>query len=328
MNRGPIFLGGLDRSGIGFLCELLESHPRIAMSRRTNYWSYFFNRFGDLNKPENFERCLTALLCFRRTQALQPNPEALRREFFQGETSYARLFALIHEQNARRLGKARWGDKSLNSEEHAQTILAAYPTAKFVHVIRDPRDRHASAVTHRGVGEGKTAEGTALWLWSVRLAERHLESYPGRYKVVRYETLVEHPEETLRDVCEFLDESYDPAMLMVNGRAATAEGGGAEEHQGPHPRPIRTTSVGRFREVLSKREVAFVQLCAGKEMSRYQYPLEPIHLSASEKAQFLLADCPVGLARILGWHTMKAIRDWNGRNPSARRTLALPAAEE
>ena len=328
MDRGPIFLGGLDRSGIGFLCELLESHPRIAMSRRTNYWSYFFNRFGDLSKPENFQRCLAALMRFRRMRALQPNPESLRREFFKGETSYARLFALIHEQNARRLGKTRWGDKSLNSEKHAETILAAYPTAKFVHVIRDPRDRHASAVTHREVGEGKTAEGTALWLWSVRLAERHLRAYPGRYKVVRYETLVERPEETLREVCEFFGETYDPAMLMVNGCGVPGEGGCEETNRGLQPRLIKTTSIGRFRAVLSEREVAFVQLCAGKAMTKFQYALEPIHFSAAGTARFLLADCPINLARMLGWHAMRALRDWNGRNPSARRTLSPPATQE
>lgn len=328
MEQGPIFLGGLDRSGIGLLCELLELHPHIAMSRRTNYWSYFFNRYGELSQPENFERCLAALMRFRRTQALQPQPEALRREFFQGERSYARLFALIHEANARRLGKRRWGDKSLNSEKYADTILAAYPTAKFIHVIRDPRDQHASAVTHRGVGKGKTAEGTALWLWSVGLAERNLQRYAGRYKVVRYEPLVRQPEAILSEVCDFLGEKFNPAMLMMNDDGAAGSTGCAETNPEPRPRNFWTTSIGRFREVLSEREIAFMQLCAGKEMARYHYALEPIHLSAAERMRFYAADYPLNLVRLLGWHGMMAIRDWNGRNPSARRLLPQPARQE
>ena len=72
-----------------------------------------------------------------------------------------------------RLGKLRWGDKSLGAERYADTILAAYPQAKMIHIIRDPRDRYASQFNHRGVGKGQLGAGTALWLWSVRLAERN-----------------------------------------------------------------------------------------------------------------------------------------------------------
>ena len=254
MDRGPIFLAGLDRSGIGFLCELLEAHPHIAMSRRTNFWSYFFNRYGDLSNPQNFERCLAAMMRFTRMQRLQPQPEHLRREFFQGEASYARLFALVQEQNARRLGKLRWGDKSLNSEQHADTILAAYPTAKLIHVIRDPRDRHASAMTHRRIGKGKTAAGTALWLWSVRLAERNLQRYSGQYKVVCYEALVTRPEATLSEICDFVGEEYAPAMLMMDGCGDTSNKGCTDANSRQKPRHIWTTSIGRFRRVLSERE--------------------------------------------------------------------------
>ena len=324
MDRGPIFLAGLDRSGIGFLCELLESHPHIAMTRRTNFWAYFFNRYGDLSNPENFERCLAAMMRFTRIQALQPQPERLRREFFQGEASYARLFALVQEQNARRLGKLRWGDKSLNSEQYADTILAAYPTARFVHVIRDPRDRHASAMTHRGIGKGKTAAGTAIWLWSVRLAGRNLQRYSGRYKVVCYEALVTRPEATLREICDFVGEEYAPAMLMMNGCGDPSNKGCTDANSRQKPRHIWTTSIGRFRGVLTEREIAFIQMCARKEMAHYQYPLEPIHFSPASSLRFFLADYPVNLARMLAWQGLKTIRDWNGRNPSARKLIQRP----
>ena len=147
------------------LCELLEAHPNIAMTRRTNFWTLYLNQFGDLGRAENFERCLAEMMAFRRMQIFCPDPHRLRREFERGEKSYTRLFELLQIQRAERLGKTRWGDKSLNSERFAGAILAAYPGAKMIHIIRDPRDRCASLISHRGVARTEAVSvGSRHWL--------------------------------------------------------------------------------------------------------------------------------------------------------------------
>ena len=57
---GPIFIGGVERSGTSLLYALLASHPNIAMTRRTNMWPYFYKLYGNLAKPENLDRLLSA----------------------------------------------------------------------------------------------------------------------------------------------------------------------------------------------------------------------------------------------------------------------------
>ena len=125
MDHGPIFIGGLERSGTSLIYALLASHPNIAMTRRTNLWTYFYNQYGDLGRRDNFERCLNAMLHYKRLVVLKPDPERLRQEFWQGEPTYGRLFALLEQQYADRVGKSRWGDKSLNTERYAEPIFAA-----------------------------------------------------------------------------------------------------------------------------------------------------------------------------------------------------------
>lgn len=315
--RGPLFLAGIDRSGIGLLGELLEEHPEIAVTRRINFWSFYYNRYGDLAKPDNLDRCLADMMRYTRISRLQPQPEQLRSDFQRGEPTYARLFALLQEQNLRRLGKSRWADKSLNSERYADTILAAYPTAKMIHIIRDPRDRYVSQLTHRGAKKGKIGGGTSLWLWSARLAERNERNYPDRYKVVQYEDLVSDPEEFLRDLCDFLHEPYSPEMLLV-GQGDSRPGAPAARA----PREIRTTSVGRYQGALSDRELAFMQMVTGREMARYGYRPEALHLSRSARLTFYLKDIPLNLARLIFSRSQAGIKDRVGRLPSARR-LAL-----
>ena len=128
MSKGPIFIAGLERSGTSLIYALLASHPNIAMTRRTNLWTYFYNQYGDLSKPQNFERCLKDLVRYKRLVPVQLDTEKLQDDFNKGPMTYPRLFALIEEQYAQRLGRPRWGDKSLNTERYADQIFEAYPT--------------------------------------------------------------------------------------------------------------------------------------------------------------------------------------------------------
>src|SRR5512142_2409406 len=97
MNRGPIYLAGADRSGTTLTYALLSSHSHIAMPHLgSNMWTFFYGQYGDLSRPENFERCLKAMLRYKNVLILNPDVERIRREFSQGEPAYARLFALFH----------------------------------------------------------------------------------------------------------------------------------------------------------------------------------------------------------------------------------------
>lgn len=314
---GPLFLAGIDRCGIGLVGELLEEHPSIAVTRRINFWSFYYNRYGDLSRPENFDRCLADMMRYTRISRLQPQPDRLRRDFQEGEQSYSRLLALLQEQNMRRLGKTRWADKSLNSERDAGLIFEAFPSARMIHVLRDPRDRYASQRGHRGMRRGKVGGGAALWRWSARLAERNVRQFAGRYKIVRYEDLVAGPEAFLRDLCQFIGEPYAPEMLTTAG-----------EDDRRAPREIWTTSVGRFRQDLSAREIAFMDFALSRQMPDFDYRPEPQQLAIPASLRFYALDCPLNLTRMVLADFQSDLRDRAGRKPSDRRLSQPPANSE
>ena len=85
MNHAPIYLAGIERSGTSLMYALLASHPNIAMTRRTNLWTYFNNQYGNLNNAENLQRCLSIMSQYKRLRAIQIDTERVRREFYQGE---------------------------------------------------------------------------------------------------------------------------------------------------------------------------------------------------------------------------------------------------
>lgn len=324
MYKPPIFLAGIERSGTSLMYALLASHSGIAMTRRTNLWTYFYNRYGDLANPDNFERCLAKMMQYKRLRLLNPDPDRIRREFFAGEKTYARMFSLLEEHFAESQGKQRWGDKSLNTERYVDQIMVAYPGAKVIHMIRDPRDRFASARTRWKNMKGLAGAGTAMWLQSANLAEKNHASFPENYKVVRYETLVAQPEDSLREICEFIDEPYDPDMLNMKGSPRLLEKGSNSSYGKRKPGTISTDSIARYRKILQPADIAFIQSLSVKEMKKYGYPLDDLNFSTKEQLRYLLLDWPINLTRMLAWTAKESVLDFRGRSLPARRLISNP----
>jgi hypothetical protein len=309
MERGPIIIGGPDRCGKTLMRALLVSHPNIAIPTiGSNYWTYFYGQYGDLSKHDNFERCLADMLRYKHALSVDPDPERIRQEFWQGQPTYARLFALFHQHYAERQGKPRWGDQTGLIERYAGIVLSAYPTAKMLHMIRDPRDRYEASITRFPNGKLRVGGATARWLYSVDLGQRNQQRYPDRYMVVRYETLVCQPEKTLREVCTFLDEEFVPAMLTMEGAPGYRDKGAHSSNGGSDQSPISTAYIGRYRQVMSRREIAFMQLYAGQEMAVQDYQLDRIQFSLNERVLFSFVDWPINLARMVTWRTMEAVQ--------------------
>ncbi|GIU90021.1 MAG: hypothetical protein KatS3mg010_1120 [Acidimicrobiia bacterium] len=322
---GPIFVAGLERSGTSLMYALLASHPNIAMTRRTNLWTHFFDQYGDLEEDANLDRCLQMMARYRRLVILEIDWPRLRSDFVAGPRTYARLFDLLELQFAERQGKSRWGDKSLNTERYADQLLAAYPGARVLHMIRDPRDRFASSLTRWKIRRGGIGAGTAEWLASARMAAHHSRRAPDRYMVVRYESLVSEPEATLRTICDFIGEDYTPAMLSMDGAARFKNEGGNSSYGSREPAAITPDSVGRFRTVLSGRDIALMQMFAADEMERYGYVPERVALDVAGRLRLALAGVPLEVARLVAWRAREAYRNRRGR-PVPSYRLVDPAA--
>jgi hypothetical protein len=320
--RGPIFIGGPDRCGKTTLSAFLTSHPNISIAPvGSNMWSYFYGQHGPLRRPANFERCLAAMLRYKHVLVLKPDPARIRREFWQGDPSYARLFELFQQHYAERVGKPRWGDQTGLIERYADLVFAAYPAARMIQLMRDPRDRYEASLALWPKGKGRAGGASARWLYSARLAARNLKRHPERYKIVRFENLVRQPEGTLREVCSFLGEAYVPAMLSMDGVPERRDKIRCGANLGPGPSPLSAEFIGRFRQAVPKREIAFLQAAARRYMPAYGYLPEPVKLSPQDLLRFYLVDWPANQARLMAWLGLESLQQnlpgLMGRKPSA-----------
>ena len=300
MRGSSVFIGGLDRSGKTYMRFALTATPDFLISKRTNLWTRYYNKFGPLDDEKNLKNCLTTLAKNKHILALQPDFDIIQREFQLGALTYARLFEIIHQQAARQSQKKYWGDQTELLEKYASTIIATYPSAKFIHMIRDPRDRYEAILTKSGRPQS-LGVATARWLYSATLAKQNQARYPSRYQVIRYEDMVSEPEETLKTVCEFLRVAYDPAMIKMEHVSRFSED---DETSEPHySSPLSTKYIGRHQAFLKPGQIGFIQTFSKPLMNWFGYPLVSTQVPRQER----ITVWPANLFFMFGWKTLNLV---------------------
>lgn len=190
MPGSPIFVVGCQRSGTTFLRLLLDSHGSIACGPETRFLTAF--------------EAITGEEWHRIARFGFPREYWIRR--------IADFFASFQEDYARSLGKSRWADKSPLYALHLPFLLEMFPDANIIHVIRDVPD---VARSHRNAFGYKSALNAprkwSRYIAAVRAAARDLPA--DQYLEVRYERLVADIEGTMRQVCDFVGEPWDDAVL-------------------------------------------------------------------------------------------------------------------
>ena len=105
-------------------------------------------------------------------------------------------------------------------------------------------------------------------------------------------------------------------MLAMGGANDFREAGGNSSFGRFATGHISTSSIGRYRKVLSESQVAFMQALAGTAMAVQGCEASPLSLSRSEALRYRLLDRPMNLALMAAWRVREAYFDRTGRSPS------------
>jgi hypothetical protein len=252
--RVRAFIVGCDRSGTSLLRSILNRSPALAIAPET----HFLRRLSTTGRSRELSRFqpladdarVTALAGYlyrgsRRWHAAYWEwlrrsipEETFTRRLLEAPRTEPAIFALLLELWAEsEPGKADalLGEKTPAHLYSVPELLAWYPAARVVHILRDPRAIVASKVekVRRRGREGperlvprpvrglvrpftsaiETAHVLREWRDAATLDERYRATYPGRYRLVRFEDLVREPEATIRVVCAHLGVPYDDALV-------------------------------------------------------------------------------------------------------------------
>lgn len=201
-------------------------------------------------------------------------------------------------------GKSIVGDKSpILSEATLKEIALIFPEAKVVHILRDGRDRAVSWMHHiwnreRPIEEGgqltpeerdkrdryrEDPEGfltsgesiftedrirTASRVWASNVGSAHRDgpaTLGHNYTEVRYEDLLERPEEELERIFRFLGVEADKKVVSQSVRAESFEkrSGGRKRGEEDSTSARRKGVAGDWKNAFTERDKAIFKETAG-----------------------------------------------------------------
>lgn len=276
-----VFIVGCPRSGTTLLQRLVDAHPRIAIIHEM-YWllSWYRQRIGLTQErtvtPELVSRLVEYPKFAKRVKIGQTELEGLLKD--GGNISYARFMTGVFDLYGKARGKMLVGDKTPKHILDIPALHELWPSARFVHLLRDGRDvflsvanwERADRIAARFPTWAQDPVGTtALW-WElhVRLGRETGRSLPPQlYYELRYETLVADPAAECGKLCAFLGVPYDDAMLRFHeGRTKAKPGLDAKEAW----RPI-TTGLRDWRSQLSAEQTEKFEAVAGDLLTELGY---------------------------------------------------------
>lgn len=269
----PVIVLGVRRSGTTLLRVMLDRNAELAVPDESYFVPQLARRHHGAIDPARFVDDL------RRLPTLAEwglSPERVGERLRPGMTG-GEAIACVFETYAVERSKARWGDKTPLYMQHLPLLERLFPTARFVHLIRDGRDAALSylsvprGIMTEGWGHPRDARGFARqWATEIRSARGLGDRVgSGRYLELRYEALVADPVAELRRVCDFAGLRYDDVMLGYVGHTDAAR----KEHQKRLNEPPRVGVRDWRTEMSADDQVAF-EATAGDLLAELGYPVE------------------------------------------------------
>lgn len=257
----PFFVYGALRSGTTLLRLILNNHSGIHSPGEADY--LFDHVRPDPSGPGGWRYDVGALAddwIFRHAAIDLP-------EDLDGIDLAHALTDLLSEEEPDAM-------TSVNIHRNAARMAALFPRAKFIHLLRDPRDVARSAV---GMGwNGNSYYGVRHWIETE--ADWDAAGIPeSQVFAIRFEDLMADLETGLAAMCGFLGVPFEPRMLDYHKTST---------YEPPDPKIAQ-----KWRTKASAREIARIEGLAGPLMKARGYELAgaPVTPGAAEEI-FLGAD--------------------------------------
>jgi hypothetical protein len=231
-------------------------------------------KYGDIHKTANWHILTSDVADVLNNQLGQWktnwSADQIRKEV--KSRSLSAIIRHVYETEAQAHGKSRVFIKENQTFRFAPFLLASFPNARFIYLVRDPRDMVLSWKTSPS-HPGCVYKGTQIWKDD---QGKSLDLYgflqdAERIMLLRYEDLVSQTTGELHRVCDFLQVSYSPSMLEFHQNALTVENSQRIRGWYNLRRPVLTHNFAKYRTGLDELEIRYIEASCQPEMEFFGY---------------------------------------------------------
>ncbi len=293
----PIFIVGANRSGTTLLRLILNAHPNIGIPEEIIYFGSFMagvpiEKWRSPGLSEEAYQAFVINFIEEKCQVLDDidHHAVCAQVLASKKRDFCHPYKTVLEAWAGAHGKQRWGEKTPGNLFYADILLQMFPDAKFIHLIRDPRagvssmmktDFFPDDIAFNAMSRRKfMRKGRAILEKSVPTAQRLL---------LRYEDIVTEPEVTIRAICNFIGETFEPAMLsFYKDSSRYMKEDAASSFNKAATKPISAAMLDKWKKQLAPADVAMIESICRVEMREFGYDFSANRLLLSQRFELLL----------------------------------------
>lgn len=222
--KSPVFVVGSPRSGTSLLYHSLLSSGGFAVyDEETHFFSGLAPRVGSLAHVKNRKKLIAKWLESEYFKVSGLEMDDLERRLVTECRTSGDFLRIVMESMARSQNVDRWAEKTPDHALFLDEIKRTVPDALFIHIIRDGRD---VALSLDGMGFLKSyllrKEDSLLvcglyWEWLIETSRKQAQNLGSDYMEVRFENLVNKPQETLSQIGEFIGHDLDHQRIREVG---------------------------------------------------------------------------------------------------------------
>lgn len=287
----PIFILGMPRSGTKLLRDILNNNNRISIPvYESLFIPYFIKKYG---MTPNFDNKSINEIIFDIKKSLfyyyaKKGKYHFNENHFKTNINYNSLTSIIKyilQNFSKNKGDdILWGDKTPRYINHITTLYTAFPNAKFIHIVRDPRDIVISA---KNAWNKNVYRASQRWNKSITNFKNNIDKLNIILIEIKYEDLLDNPENIIENLCKFLEVEFDDQMLILT--QSTENIGSAKNKT-----KIVKSNKNKYIKVFKKKQINKIEeLCfAGLKLYEYKplYAKNQKYLSKCEMYIFKLVD--------------------------------------
>ncbi len=319
-----VFICGATRSGTTLMANLLDGHPDIFMlpvePRILHYWNYhtthnsaenYFTRdylssidvvyltdevarsefdsfVNDQSGAENYAKWDLV----DKNQFIERYLNVLKAEGVSLRSVYTALFKAIMPSDQFENENTIFVEKRpFDNEAGAIELSQAFPRAKFIHLIRDPRTRYLSVKMKRvrrrlGVftkqaarvnGKDFATGHSETTMAGMELALLNKIILGEKYHVVRFEDLIGDPEAEMKKISAHLNIEFSENLLKQT--VGNKEQGAVSSLERGMPSGIKDISDSRLKQFFkhtSRTERRILGLFTWELAKHFGYDIDPV----------------------------------------------------
>jgi hypothetical protein len=279
----PIFMIGTQRSGSNLLRLMLNQLPEIAAPHPPHILQRMMPvlpLYGNLTRDNAFKRLVDDVCRLVELnpvawngvnldrievaeRSLPGDPVLEAQLLAMPQQALVAIHAALYDMYAESQGAKTWCCKSLANINYFQDIEFYFKYPRYIYLYRDGRD---VAVSFRKavVGEKHFYHIAKEWAATQKLAlaiSRIID--PGRLISISYEELTRHPEQTCRELCEFMGVEYRSQMLEYSNGGEARSTAKASELWGNLTKPVLRENTCKFVREAGKEDITIFESVAG-----------------------------------------------------------------